>query len=319
MNALKNVTKLAALGGVAGLLACVGGCEKVNTSGGGGGNSSAAPVEPANLAGAQAPASSLSAESQSEHFSAVSRYLDLGGPFYGYVDLDGDVDRLGELLNEMYAGIAETGEVPPVDVREIVAELGVGKIEALGASSIKTANGFRNKTFLYIPDGRSGLLNLLGGDGEPLHYASLAPTGADLVVEQELNLKAVRDTAEKIVTKFNSPEIQEPFDEMLETKFADLSFSIADFMGNANGRVIVVASIVPDIPMPLPPEAPMIPSIDLLLCVENAGWLFDSLEEKFITEGEGPFDYAEEGGFQKMIMQVPPDGSMGIYAPILAK
>ena len=294
-------------------------CERSASPTTGGGNSSAPPVEPANLSGSQGPASNLPADSQSKHFAEVSKYLDLGGPFYAYIDLDGDVDRLGEQINEVYSAIAETGEIPPVDVREIVSELGIGKIEALGASSIKTAKGFRNKTFAYIPDGRSGLLNLLGGDGEKLHYAALAPAGADFIVEQELNLKAVRDTAEKIVAKFESPDIQEPFDEMLETKFADLSFTVSDFLGNANGRVIVVASIVPDVPLPLPPQAPVIPSIDALLCVENAGWLFNSLEEKFITEGEGPFDYVEEGGFQKMMMQVPPDGSMGIYAPLIAK
>ncbi|MGK0185163.1 MAG: hypothetical protein ACI9R3_000938 [Verrucomicrobiales bacterium] len=314
MNALSELRNFSLLASVTCCLGLGAGCERVAPNAATGGNSSGQPL--ADVAAATPVAQT---GDQSAHFAAVSRHLDLGGPFYGYVELDGDVDRLGEHINEIYNAFADTGEVPPVDVREIIKELGIGKIEALGASSIKTENGYRNKTFVYIPDGRSGLLNLLGGDGEPLHYAPLAPAGADLVVEQEVNLKAVRDTAEKVVAKFDSQEIQKPFDEMLETKFADLSFSVADFLGNANGRVILVASIIADTPMPLPPEAPAIPSIDALICVENAAWLFDSLEEKFITEGEGPFDYSEDDNFQKMIMQVPPDGSMGIYAPLLVK
>ena len=318
MNAYRNLKELALGIGAGAILIAAVGCDKGGNSSTGS-NSSGDPTEPANLAGATAPATALPKESQSAHFAEVSKYLDLGGPFYGYIDIDGDLSDLGAKVNEFYAAIAETGEVPPVDITEILNEIGLQKVQALGGSSIKTPEGFRNKTFLYIPDGRSGILNLLGGDSEPLHYASLAPAGADLIIEQELNLKAVRDTAEKVVAKFNSPEIEEPFNEMLETKFADLSFSVADFLGNANGRVIIVASIVPDTPLPLPPDAPAIPSIDALLCVENAGWLFDSLEEKFITEGEGPFDFAEGDGFQKMIMQVPPDGSMGIYAPVIAK
>ncbi|MCB1097600.1 MAG: hypothetical protein KDN22_18655 [Verrucomicrobiae bacterium] len=317
MNAFISVRKrnLVAAAATAAVLACGVSCEQTSTTAPPTGNSSAPPAEPS--AASQAIATPV--EGQSGHFAEVSKYLDLGGPFYGYVEVDGDVDRLGEQINELYGALSDTGEVPPVDVREIINELGIGKIAALGASSVKTENGFRNKTFFYIPDGRSGLLNLLGGDGEPLHYASLAPAGADIIVEQEVNLKALRDTAEKIVGKFDNQEIQESFEEMLETRIADLSFTVADFMGNANGRVIAVASIVADVPMPLPPDAPPIPSIDVLLCVENAAWLFDSLEEKFITEGEGPFDYEEEGDFQKMKMQVPPDGSMGIYAPLLVK
>ena len=318
MNTLISVRKrnLVAATATAAVLACGIGCERTSTTAPPAGNSSAPPAEPSSASQALAtPADN----NQSGHFATASKYLDLGGPFYGYVELDGDVDRLGEQVNEFYGAMADAGEVPPVDMSEIIDELGIGKIAAIGASSVKTKNGFRNKTFFYIPDGRSGLLNLLGGDGEPLHYASLAPAGADIVFEQELNMKAVRDTAEKIVGKFDSPEIKESFDEMLETRIADLSFTVADFMGNANGRVIAVASILPGTRMPLPPEAPSIQSIDVLLCVENAGWLFDSLEEKFITDGEGPFDYEEEGDFQKMVMQVPPDGSMGIYAPVLAK
>lgn len=281
-------------------------------------NSSGPPTEtPAQLA-ATAPSTELSKSNQSAHFTEVSKHLDLGGSFYAYVDIDGDLEGLSDKLNDVYAEISETGEMPGADIAGIVSELGFNGIQAIGASSYATETGFRNKAFLYIPGGRSGLMNLLGGDAEPLHYGGLAPAGTDLVFEQEINLKALRETADKIVAKIDDPDVEEPFNEILEEEVADLKFTIAELLGNTNGRIMVVARIVKDQPLPLPPDAPEIPSIDLVLAVENASWLFDKLKENFITEGEGPFDFESGGGFDKMLMQVPPDGEMGIYEPLIA-
>ncbi len=44
---------------------------------------------------------SLVAESErSRHFTAVTNHLELGGTLYGYVDIDGDVERLAVALRD---------------------------------------------------------------------------------------------------------------------------------------------------------------------------------------------------------------------------
>ena len=62
---------------------------------------SSAPVSPASSANAVeivAPAEC------SRHFAAVSRHLELGGVLYGYVDVDGDIERLAGVLR----GVADS-------------------------------------------------------------------------------------------------------------------------------------------------------------------------------------------------------------------
>jgi hypothetical protein len=281
-------------------------------------NSSDPPKETPEQAAATAPSTDLPAANRSSHFDEVSKHLDLGGTFYAYVDIDGDLEELSEKLGKFYEEIAEAGELPEADIPAIVSELGFNGIRAIGASSYATESGFRNKAFLYIPDGRLGLMNLLGGDAEPLHYGSLAPSGSDFVFEQELNLKALRETANRIVALIDHPDVQEPFGEMLEEEVADLKFTVAELLGNTNGRVIGVLRLVQDEPLPLPPDAPEIPSIDALIAVENASWLFEKMKEAWITEGEGPFGFERANGMAIMQMEVPPDGEMGIYEPVIA-
>ena len=61
------------------------------------------------------------------------------------------------------------------DFAKIGATLGLTDVKALGLSSVPdAAGGFRNRLFLFTPDGRHGLLAGLGGAAGPFQHPRLA-------------------------------------------------------------------------------------------------------------------------------------------------
>lgn len=77
---------------------------------------------------------------RSRHFLAVSRQLELGGTLYGYVDVDGDVLKIGGLLNEVLGKMAEAqpAKAPFLkqDYAALFSGLGLADIKAVGFSSV---------------------------------------------------------------------------------------------------------------------------------------------------------------------------------------
>ncbi len=117
------------------------------------------------LTAAPAAVSTVDEAGRSAHFDAVNKHLELGGVLYGYMDIDGDVAKLGDAVSEAVAKAAETNPALAMarqDYAQIFAELGLTNIQALGLSSVRDGDGFRNRSFLYTPEGRRGLLAIMG-------------------------------------------------------------------------------------------------------------------------------------------------------------
>ena len=59
------------------------------------------------LTAAPAAASTVDGTGRSAHFDAVNKHLELGGVLYGYMDIDGDVAKLGSVLSDAVGKAAE--------------------------------------------------------------------------------------------------------------------------------------------------------------------------------------------------------------------
>jgi hypothetical protein len=131
-------------------------------------------------------------------FETVAKQLDLGGVLYGYVSVDGDLTAIGAYVKSFMDELRKIEpDVPPVDVPAILKVSGLDAISAVGFSSKSVQGGFRNKSYLYTPKGRRGLLRLLGGESKPFDVVKLAPAGSDFVFEQDLNLKVVYESIQE--------------------------------------------------------------------------------------------------------------------------
>ncbi len=140
----------------------------------------------------------------SAHFVAVNQQLELGGTFYAYADIDGDVKKFGESLNQLGAKAAEANPYAAMakqDYPALLNLLGIDAVKAIGASSVAIDGGYRNRCFIYMPEGRRGIFAFGGGEAKPFSRVKMAPADADFYTEAEYDLPALYEALKAVVGK----------------------------------------------------------------------------------------------------------------------
>ena len=218
-------------------------------------------------------------------FETVAKQLDLGGVLYGYVSVDGDLSAIGTYVKSFMDGMRPlASDVPQVDVPAILKVSGLDAISAVGFSSKSVEGGFRNKSYLYTPKGRRGLLRMLGGESKPFDVVKLAPAGSDFVFEQDLNLKVVYESIQEALVAgmgeqgalfkammdgaVNQP-LPPPIPFTMEKVLADLDTQIA---------VIIDADLDKKITLTHPDaEGLQSPLMRAAVLIDELGWVADEL------------------------------------------
>lgn len=263
----------------------------------------------------------VTAATKSASFDAVNAHLDLGGVMYGYIDVAGDLDGLLEKIQEIYNEVAaqSNGRMPEnLDIKGIVSEIGLNKIAACGLSSVRGPGGKHlNKAYLHSPGGPAGVFRVMGDQAGDLKYRDVAPNDADLVLEQQFELRALKEVFENVMAKVQLPEGAPSAQEMLAQPVPNIDVTIGDILEHSNGRIMVVASIDESVKVPIPDAPIEIPGIDILISLDGMGWLFEKVQGMIPPEGEGPFVREEGDGYVKYSMQVPDQGPFMFYKPVL--
>ena len=259
---------------------------------------------------------------KSAHFDAVASHLHVGGTVFGYMDVDGDVEKIADLIQDLLSK-APAGELPPhieiLDLKKVLADIGLDGVEAMGISSYKNGELYHNRGYLHVPAGRKGILKMLGGDAGPFVAASLAPEDADLVIEQTLNIAAAYEVVGKVITHFGGAEAYSEFRQELGQP-TPVGLSMADIFGKLDTRLTMFARVHPDKPLEIP-DAPMeIPSFDFLVALDNVSWLYDkvtgTMKEEMPPEQVQQM-FVKGDGFEKIALPPMPDPEMVLMQPVI--
>lgn len=255
----------------------------------------------------------LDATQRSEHFEAVSAHLDLGGEIYAYVDVDGDAKKIASIIDEFIGQIGKASgeEMPTVlsslDMEEVVADMGLSGIAALGMSSYKNGDLYRNNYYLHVPEGREGLLKMAGGESSPFSVRKLAPAGSDLVVEQDLDLKSAFALAETLARKIGGPKAAQQFREATSQPMEGMGITAADIFSHLDTKLIMIGELDSENPMDLPQEVPLkIPGVELLIAIDGIGPIFAKIVDS-IPANQRQGLIKEGDGFQDLVAPVPPE------------
>jgi type IV pilus assembly protein PilA len=229
----------------------------------------------------------VKASEQSRHFMAVSRQLELGGTLYGYVDVDGDSEKVADKLQQLFQQMARTQPMLQPLARqnfgEIVHLTGLDDIKAFGVSSVPEGNGFfRNRTFLYLPEGRRGLLAAVGGKAGPFTHLNLAPADADVYGEAEVDLPVLYRTIKEIVAKVSGEPASVQLDDKLKTAGENIALSVLDLIYGLKGHVAMVVRLDPqqNVRLPVPPVPLQVPAFSLLECIDGVGQVVEPMLAK---------------------------------------
>src|SRR5208283_694532 len=158
---------------------------------------------------------------RSRHFDAVNSHLELGGTLYAYADVDGDVLAIAGNVQALVRQIAiaqpKAAPFARQDFKALFTELGLNDVKAIGLSSVREAGGsFRNRAFLYTPDGRHGIFAVFGGQPGRFVGARLAPADTDFYGEHEFDVTVLYDTVKSVVAKVNGPDAAAGFEEQVK-------------------------------------------------------------------------------------------------------
>jgi len=274
------------------------------------------PAKPAAVEKSDSGLNMVGGSGGSAHFDTVASHLHLGGEVFAYIDVDGDVEKVAGMIRGMLDKVPD-GELPPhienLDLAKVLSEIGIDGIEAVGASSYKDGELYHNRAFLYVPEGRKGLLKVFGGDAAPFVSASLAPEDSDLVIEQTLNIRAAYDVVSAMVMRFGGEDASREFQEEMGNE-TDLGLAMAEIFGKLDTRLTMVARVHPDKPLEIPDAPIEVPSFDFMIALDDTGWLYEKITGKM--KSEMPPEQVEQmfvkgEGFEKIALPpMPPEMPM---------
>ncbi len=263
-------------------------------------------------------------EEDSAHFAAVKEHLDLGGPVFGYVDIDGDVEKLAETINGFLAvgRNPQVGELPPqianLDMEQVAEELGLSGIDAIGVSSKKKNGLYRNTFYVHAEGGRAGLLKLLGDEAAEFATKKLAPADTDLLIEQDIDLKTGFSLVEMLVRRFGGADGAAEFARMANQP-TPMGASMKDMFDKLDTKVMLVARVHSDKPLEIPGAPIKFPGVDALVAIDNVGDLFKRALESFkvnvpLEEQRKYFEKTE--AYEQIDIPVPPD-AQSYFTPVV--
>lgn len=219
---------------------------------------------------------------RSRHFAAVTNQLELGGTLYGYVDIDGDVEKLAVALRDFAAQMLALQQpmaaaMLPQDLAPIFADLGLTDVKAFGLSSVPDASGgFRNRVFLFTPEGRHGFFAGLGGPSAPYTTPALVAADTDFVYESDIDLAAVYVAIRAVIVRVAGEPMAEMADAKLKEVDPKLGVAPYDMLQKAKGRVSIALRV--DGSRTLEPQAGLtLPVTDLFMRVEGFGEILDTI------------------------------------------
>ena len=260
---------------------------------------------------------------RSAHFDAVASHLQVGGSVFGYMDVDGDVEKIAGMLQKLKDSAPE-GELPPqlaqLDLAKLLGDIGLDGIEAMGMSSYKNGDLFHNRAYVHVPAGRKGFLKMLGGAPAPFLSTQLAPADADLVMEQTLNLKAGYEVMSKLVMEVGGEDAYADFRSEMSEVSPQIGLSMAEVFGRLDTRLTVVARVHPDKPLEIPDAPFEIPSFDFLLALDDVSWLYEKVTANM--KAEMPADqvaqmFVKGDGFEKIALPPMPSPDMAVMQPVI--
>ena len=231
------------------------------------------------------------APEKSPYFDAVASQLHLGGTVYAYADIDGDAARAADFMLTLLRDlpdVAPTRGASTLNATTLVRVLGLDAVKAIGMSSFERGDGlYHNRTFIHHVGQRSGLLRAFGEEPAAFGALDMAPPGADMVWEQQIDLGALVDVA-RALGELGVGVTPEELDEALDQPFFDLGVTVRQLVERTRVTASLVLAVDESRNLWLPGGSVTFPFVDVALRLDGMERLADAIIERTSSGELGP-------------------------------
>jgi hypothetical protein len=206
------------------------------------------------------------APQKSPHFDAVSARLQLGGTVYAYADIAGDAERAADFLLALLRdlpGLAPQQGANRLNATTLVRILGLHNVQAIGLSSYEKESLYHNRSFIHHAGGREGLLKLFGTKPADFDLMSIAPEDADLVWEQQLDVRVLVDIV-RALGELGVGMTPEELDKALGEPVLGLDITLGAIIERLNTTAGLILAVDESRPLRIPGEPFWFPYTDFL-------------------------------------------------------
>ncbi|MCH8541703.1 MAG: hypothetical protein LAT58_13170 [Opitutales bacterium] len=168
----------------------------------------------------------------SDNFLEVATHLDIGGPVLVYLDMEENLRDFAQFLDhELMPLIREYGSpmIPEISVEPFMDTLHLTGLQAVGMSSVRDGEYYRNRTVLYLPEGRQGLFRFFGDEEVTLQNARRVPHYSLVFAEMEMAPGTLYETIEESIVALLGEPFRPMLETQLETAFRDLPGNFEDW------------------------------------------------------------------------------------------
>ncbi len=255
-------------------------------------------------------------------WDSVASHLQTGGVFYAITGLKGDAAWLGGLADLLTdsgtAGSRENADPAP-RVSAVLKALGLEQLEAAGFSSTAVPDSplLENRAMLFMPQGRTGLSEILGGPAHPLQSPGFAPAGSDFVYETDLSLGALLPFAESVLTSLDDRIKLQQFQAVLGFPMPVMGLTVGDFIRKLDTRLLMAARLEPGQTFSLPGDPRPLPAFRLVMAWDNIDFIFPLL----LTYAENAASLVVEKTAETVTIRpkTPASGTPDFLRPVLCQ
>jgi len=219
------------------------------------------------------------APQQSPHFQAVSSQLQLGGTVYAYADIEGDAERATDFLLALLRDLPEllpAQGANRLNATTLVRLLGLDHVQAIGLSSYQNGSLYHNRSFIHHTGAREGLLKLFGDAPAAFDMLAIAPKEADLVWEQQFDLRVVVEIV-RALGKLGVGMTPQELDETLRRPVLDLDITLGTIVERMDTTVGLILAVDDSRPLQIPGESFWFPYTDFLFRIDGLADLADAI------------------------------------------
>jgi hypothetical protein len=259
------------------------------------------------------------APQKSPHFDAVSSQLQLGGTVYAYADIEGDAERAADFLLTLLRdlpGLVPQQGVNRLNATTLVRILGLHNVQAIGLSSYERESLYHNRSFIHHTGAREGLLKLFGAGPAAFDLVSIAPKDADLVWEQQLDVRVLVDIV-RALGELGVGLTPEQLDQALRERVLDLDITLGAILGRLNTTAGLILAVDESRPLRIPGESFWFPYTDFLFRIDGLADLADAIAERAALDPFIAFERTEEWVIIRPAIRLPPPWNA--YEPSVLK